>query len=47
MRIVTCSNCTRRFSRGTSQVFHKILFLFCADCWTYFREECHHFMQHA
>jgi hypothetical protein len=43
-RIVQCSCCARGISQGTSQVYRKILFHFCAACWTLKRAACNRFM---
>jgi hypothetical protein len=47
LRLVTCSQCGCAFGHGTSQVRHKVLFHFCSDCWTKFRDRCDRFMQKA
>jgi hypothetical protein len=44
MRLVTCSCCSCIFGHGTSQVYRKVLFHFCAACWTRFRDRCNDVM---
>jgi len=39
-RIVTCSNCSNGTSHGTTQVYRKIVFHFCAGCWKGLRASC-------
>lgn len=44
MRKVTCSNCAKSCGRGTTRVFRKLVFHFCALCWTRERNQCVSFM---
>jgi hypothetical protein len=47
VRLVNCSRCGCRFGHGTSQVYRKILFHFCAACWGRHRSECNSVMENA
>jgi hypothetical protein len=44
MRKVTCSNCSKSCDRGTTRVFRKLVFHFCAFCWVQERLRCVQFM---
>ena len=46
-RIVTCSNCSQGCSHGTTQVFRRIVFHFCAWCWIKERLSCNLRMQNC
>lgn len=47
MRLVSCTSCACQFGHGTTQVYHKIVFNFCARCWMNHRERCNHLMEAA
>lgn len=40
MRVLTCSNCGGRCTYGTTRVFRKLIFHFCANCWSTKKPEC-------
>jgi hypothetical protein len=43
-RSIVCSFCAGAFkTRGTTRVLHKVVFQFCADCWTSRRNDCEDF----
>jgi hypothetical protein len=44
-RILVCSTCACKTCEGTTQVFRKIVFHFCRECWTSRREQCNAWMQ--
>ena len=47
MRREDCSGCGQMRSKGTTQVFRKLVFHFCRACWTGARQRCNETMQKA
>ena len=45
MRTLTCSECSGAATYGSSRVMSKLLFHFCANCWSQHRSNCEAFMR--
>ena len=44
-RLVYCTACSLAAGHGTTQVYRKIVFHFCRQCWTHGRSRCHKLME--